>query len=514
MVSVKSSEKQCDDPDPKAERVPSDTEPPQEDPNSTPGETEVYSTFSRWTKALIVLMASVASIFSSLSANIYLPALDTIAEQLHVSDTLINLTLSTYMIFQGLAPTIFGGLSDSAGRRPAYILCFITYIAANIGLALQRNYAALLILRCLQSAGGSSTIALANAIVADVVTTAERGRYIGYVSAGFILGPSIGPIIGGLLTQFLGWPFIFWLLTILAGAFFIVLLFFLPETARKVVGNGSQYPPIWNLSGLQLCSRRQRADGYSSVETHIRFPNPLKALTIIFKKEVFLILLGNGVAIAGYFAVTGTITSQFSRIYGFNEVQIGLCFIPLGAGNLIAAYTQGIITDWNYRRHAHSQGIDISSKHRPDLDKFAIERPRTEVVLPQAIGEALSMIAYGWVLHYETNLAGPIILLLLIGYTSAAVMNTLSALMVDIYPQSPAMATALMNLTRCWLGAGAAAAILPMIDAIGNGWAFTVIGFMCFLCAPAMVVVWIWGYDWRRQRHCREETSLGNQISN
>lgn len=98
MVSVKSSEKQCDDPDPKAERVPSDTEPPQEDPNSTPGETEVYSTFSRWAKALIVLMASVASIFSSLSANIYLPALDTIAEQLHVSDTLINLTLSTYMV--------------------------------------------------------------------------------------------------------------------------------------------------------------------------------------------------------------------------------------------------------------------------------------------------------------------------------------------------------------------------------------------------------------------------------
>lgn len=98
MVSVKPSEKHGDDPDSKAERVPSGTEPPQEDPNSTPGETEVYSTFSRRTKALIVLMASVASIFSSLSANIYLPALDTIAEQLHVSDTLINLTLSTYMV--------------------------------------------------------------------------------------------------------------------------------------------------------------------------------------------------------------------------------------------------------------------------------------------------------------------------------------------------------------------------------------------------------------------------------
>ncbi|PWY84256.1 MFS transporter [Aspergillus eucalypticola CBS 122712] len=501
MATKKSKEEYCDGPDTKAERMPSDTESPVEDPDLAPVETEVYSTFSRRKRALIVLIASVASVFSSLSANIYLPATDTIADQFHVSDTLINLTLSTYMIFQGLAPTFFGGLADNAGRRPAYILCFIAYIAANIGLALQRNYAALLILRCLQSAGGSSTIALANAIVADVVTTAERGEYIGYVSAGFIIGPSVGPIIGGLLTQFLGWPFIFWLLAILAGAFVIVLVIFLPETARKVVGNGSRSPPIWNLSGLQLCSRRQRAEAHSSACIHLSFPNPLKALTIIFHKDVFLILLGNGVAIAGYFAVTGTITSQFSRIYGFNEVQIGLCYLPLGVGNLIAAYTQGKITDWNYQRHAHSQGIDISSNHRPDLDKFAIERPRAEVVLPQAIGEALSMIAYGWVLHYETNLAGPLVLLLLIGYTSAAVMNTLSALMVDIYPESPAMATAAMNLTRCWLGAGAAAAILPLIDAIGNGWAFTVIGFMCFVCVPAMVVVWIWGYDWRRQRH-------------
>ena len=65
-------------------------------------------------------------------------------------------------IFQGLVPTIIAGASDRLGRRPAYIVCFDIYIAANIGLALQNQYAALMVLRCVQSTGSSSTVALAN----------------------------------------------------------------------------------------------------------------------------------------------------------------------------------------------------------------------------------------------------------------------------------------------------------------------------------------------------------------
>jgi MFS family permease len=51
---------------------------------------------------------------------------------------------------QGLAPAFIGRLSDDAGRRPAYFLCFVIYIAANIGLALQNSYPALMVLRCVQ----------------------------------------------------------------------------------------------------------------------------------------------------------------------------------------------------------------------------------------------------------------------------------------------------------------------------------------------------------------------------
>ena len=108
--------------------------------------------------------------------------------------------------------------------------CFILYIAANIGLALQNSYAALFLLRCLQSSGSSGTIALSSGVVADVATASERGSYMGFVTAGALLGPAVGPVIGGVLAQFLGWRSIFWFLTIFGASFLVIFAIFFPET--------------------------------------------------------------------------------------------------------------------------------------------------------------------------------------------------------------------------------------------------------------------------------------------
>lgn len=71
-------------------------------------EGEVYSIYHGKAKILIVLAGSIAGFFSPLSANIYLPALNTLADQLHVSNTLINLTVTTYMV-RGVQLREYGG---------------------------------------------------------------------------------------------------------------------------------------------------------------------------------------------------------------------------------------------------------------------------------------------------------------------------------------------------------------------------------------------------------------------
>jgi hypothetical protein len=162
----------------------------------------VYSAFSKNQKRYIILVVTLAAFISPTSANIYFPALNPLAAELAVSNTLINLTLTSYMIFQGLSPTIFGDLSDMAGRRPAYILAFIIYLGANVGLALQDSYVALLLLRCLQSTGSSGAIALGYGVVADVSSSAERGSYMGIVGMGIMMAQRLALSLGVFFVYF------------------------------------------------------------------------------------------------------------------------------------------------------------------------------------------------------------------------------------------------------------------------------------------------------------------------
>jgi MFS transporter len=173
---------------------------PANDPVPVPGEKTLtrtssgpaYTVFSRGTRRWMVAMATVASFVSPMTATIYYPALDALSAELRVTIAMINFTITSYMILQALAPTFYGDLGDMTGRRPALMLAVGIYTLANVGLALQRNYAALLVLRMLQSAGGSGTIPLGIAVVADITTSAERGKYMGILLCGINVGPTLG----------------------------------------------------------------------------------------------------------------------------------------------------------------------------------------------------------------------------------------------------------------------------------------------------------------------------------
>ncbi|KAL5335759.1 major facilitator superfamily domain-containing protein [Aspergillus crustosus] len=191
-----------------------------------------YSILPEREKIFLMLLCSFTAIILPILSSIYFLAVDTLATELHVSVSDINLTITTYLIFQGLAPSVVANISDIYGRRPAYIACFVIHLGANIGLALQDSYAALLVLRCLQSSGSSGTIALGSAVVSDLSTRVERGKYIAYATMGVTLGPALGPVIGGLLAHFLGWRAIFWFLVIFSGVFGILIFLILPETCR------------------------------------------------------------------------------------------------------------------------------------------------------------------------------------------------------------------------------------------------------------------------------------------
>ena len=151
--------------------------------NDASEDVPVHSIFSRNIKLFVIAMTVMSSVFSPFTNMVYIPALNALARDLAVSPSDINFSVTTYQIMQGIAPLFFGDLADRAGRRPVYLVTFVIYLAANIGLALQRQYSALLGLRALQSTGSSATIAIGNGVIADLYTSAERGGFVGFVSA-------------------------------------------------------------------------------------------------------------------------------------------------------------------------------------------------------------------------------------------------------------------------------------------------------------------------------------------
>lgn len=362
-----------------------------------------------------------------------------------------------------------------------------------------------------QSAGSSGTVALANAVVADVATSAERGVYVGITSLAAILGTSLGPILGGILAQYAGWKWIFGFLAIFAFTFFIPMLLFFPETGRNVVGDGTIPPTKWNRSLMNYIDERKRRkygvepdyaarDELSKKRGPIRFPNPLATLVVVTEKEAACILGFAGIVYAGFYAIISGMPSQLREIYGFSDLVIGLMYLPLSGGCIVAAFTQGRLIDWSYHREARRLGIKVVRSRQQDLSNFPIEKARLQVAIPLLFACSLLTIVYGWILHFRTSVAGPCIMLFFLGFTLISSTQSISILIVDINPGLAGTATAANNLVRCLLGAGATALILPMTNAMGLGWAYTLIAFIYIAMSPLLWVVMWKGPGWRKAR--------------
>lgn len=152
-----------------------------------------YSIYTRREKWFIVMIASMAALFSPLTANVYFPAIPSIASAFHTSIESINLSVTVYMVLQGISPMFWGTMADRIGRRPIFLICLLVLCLSCIGLALVPTsaYWLLMLLRCIQAAGSASTVALGAGVIGDIGTPAERGGFFGL----FTLGPQVHDVL-------------------------------------------------------------------------------------------------------------------------------------------------------------------------------------------------------------------------------------------------------------------------------------------------------------------------------
>lgn len=450
---------------------------------------------------------------SGFASNIYFPAIPTIAHDLSVSTELINLTVTSYLVFQGLAPSFWGPISDVKGRRVAYACTFIVFLGACIGLAETKNFATLVVLRCLQSTGSASTIAIGSGVIGDITTRADRGSYMGFFQAGLLVPVAVGPVIGGALAGSLGWRAIFWFLAIYSGVFLLFLVLFLPETLRLVVGNGSLLPsnPFARFP-LNLYQKytKQVWDPAKLVtrppKKHIDVLGPLR---ILVSKQAFPLI----VFLAFYYAVwqmsITAMSTLFDRTYHLSETKIGLTFIANGVGSMIGTLTTGKILDMDYQRvktkHLSNgqEGTTGTSatlaSDNEDDNLFPLEKARLRLIPLFAALQCISIIVFGWTINYSVYLAVPIVSTFITGWTAVSTQSIIMTYLVDVFSDRAAAASASLNLARCIFAAGGTSIVMPIINGVGVGWTFTICVFVQILALLLFAVQWRFGGKWRQE---------------
>lgn len=136
----------------------------------------------------------------------------------------IGWVVVAYLMATTIAAPVYGRLGDALGRKRLMLVALVVFIVASVLCAIAPTMLALIAARVLQGAGGGGLMTLSQALVGETVPARERGRYQGYLASIFMVSSTFGPVMGGWLTQGVGWQSVFLINVPLGGLAFLLAL--------------------------------------------------------------------------------------------------------------------------------------------------------------------------------------------------------------------------------------------------------------------------------------------------
>ncbi|CEI67762.1 unnamed protein product [Fusarium venenatum] len=410
--------------------------------------TDSQQHFSKGRKYLILFIVSWNCLVVTFSSTSLLVATPEIASDLRTTTEIINATNAGVLVAMGCSSLIWSPLAEVIGRRRSYNAAILFMLATSVGTAVATNLAGFTALRVLSGLTGTYFMVAGQTIIADIYQPLVRGRAVGFMQVGSVAGSAIGPCISGIIITFSHWRSIYWLQCSMTGLGFVLSFFFIPIIKSEVQ----------QLHGRLSASER-------SVSGILRIFNPTRILKQFLRPQVFLADLTCGfLAISQYGLLTCVRHIITPRYHITTPLISGLFYIAPGMGFIVGSVLGGRMSDYAVKRY-----IEKREGTRLPKDRLNSGLVYFLAVLP------VSLLLYGWSLEKKIGgLALPIVMAFWIGVGLMGAWNGLNTYTAEVFPTERSEVVCSKYVLQYAFGATISATIVPLLNATGVGWTFTI----------------------------------------
>jgi len=305
-----------------------------------------------------VMLAVLIQVLDTTIANVALPHMQA---SLGATQESINWVLTSYIVASAIALPISGWLADRVGRKRLLLWSVIGFTFASLLCALAQSLPEMVFFRIAQGISGAFLVPLSQATLFDINPPERHARAMALFGGGIMIGPILGPVLGGWLTDSFDWRWVF-LVNIPVGTLAaLMILRFMPAGQKRrhrfdIFGFALL---ALALAGLQMMlDRGQHEDWFDSIEIWIEAAifaaagwmfviHTLTARKPIFERELFadrnfalglLFMVVTGVLLLAGLAL---LPPLLQSLYGYSVLQAGILTAPRGVGTLISMLLAG-----------------------------------------------------------------------------------------------------------------------------------------------------------------------------
>ncbi|WVQ79622.1 hypothetical protein IAT38_001722 [Cryptococcus sp. DSM 104549] len=438
----------------------------------------------RWGITALIGVATLCPPFASVS---YSSTIGEVVVAFGISKELAIAGISLFIAGFGLGPLFWAPVSEIYGRNVAFYASYPAFSIFNLGTALSHNTVSLLVTRFFAGVFGSSPLTNAGAQIGDMWAVNERAMATSVFALAPFLGPVLGPIAGGYVTERCGYRWVYWIQFIYATVMTVLCIIIVPET----------YAPTILRRKAAALQKESAAAGRNEVflakydrvvktKWEIIKVGMCRPFVLLFTEVIVACLSVYGALIYGILYLFFTaFPIVFQEVRGWSVGQGGLAFLGMGAGLVLGNILAPLGNIW-YRRAAVN-GLPAPPEARLPLCCIGA------VLCP------VGLFWFAWTSAPPVHWAVPIVACLPFGLAFLLIFTSMTNYLIDSYTLYAASALAAQAVSRCMFGAIFPLFASQMYTTLGLHWAGTLVACLSLACAPMPFLFYKYGAFLRRK---------------